>query len=208
MYSALVVDAHPCIRLSVSALLVEQGFGEIVEADNGTDAVRLAGQLEPDLILLEFASPAMGGLEVISRLTRASGVSKVLVLTSEPALRYAMRCMKAGAAGFISKTHDPEELVKALQVVMGGYTFFPDSSHGAGRRHDAWAEDPTLVKSLSARELSILQQLSNGMTNKQIAEALRISNKSVSTYKTRLIAKLRVKSVVSLAEFARRNHLI
>lgn len=208
MYSALVVDAHPCIRLSVRALLVEQGFGEIVEADNGTDAIRLAVQFEPDLILLEFASPAIGGLEVISRLTRTSATSKVLVLTSEPALRYAMRCMKAGAAGFISKTHDPEELVKALRVVMGGYTFFPDSSHGAGRRHDAWAEDPALVKSLSARELSILQQLSSGMTNKQIAEALRISNKSVSTYKTRLIAKLRVKSVVSLAEFARRNHLV
>ncbi|EJM27406.1 response regulator transcription factor [Pseudomonas sp. GM25] len=208
MYSALVVDDHPCIRLSVGRLLVEQGFGAVAEADNGTDAVRLAGELEPDLVLLEFSSPAIGGLEVISRLTRASAASKILVLTSELAVRYSMRCMKAGAAGFLCKTDEPEELVKAVQVVMGGYTFFPDSGHGAKRRHDAWAADPVLVQSLSERELSILQQLSRGMTNKQIADALLISNKTVSTYKTRLIAKLKVRSVVSLAEFARRNHLV
>jgi len=132
----------------------------------------------------------------------------VLVLTSQSAQFYSMRCMKAGAAGYISKTNDLDELVKAIKVVIDGYTFFPNLASSSVRRSDAQATDLELIQSLSDRELTILQQLAKGLSNKEIGEAMLLSNKTVSTYKTRLIEKLNVKSVVYLADFAKRNNLL
>jgi len=116
--------------------------------------------------------------------------------------------MKAGAAGYISKLNDLSELVKAIKAVMGGYTFFPNLASSSVRRSDAETTDLELIQKLSDRELMILQQLSQGLSNKEIADTMLLSNKTVSTYKTRLIEKLNVKSVVYLADFAKRNKLV
>lgn len=208
MYKALVVDDHPFIRSSVKMLLKQEEFEVVAEADNGADAVQLARELEPDLIILDISMPKLDGLEVISRISALKVSSKILVLTSQSALFYSMRCMKAGAAGFISKTNDLDELVKAIKAVMSGYTFFPNLATSSVRRSDVEATDLQLIQSLSDRELTILQQLSNGLSNKEIGDTMLLSNKTVSTYKTRLIEKLNVKSVVYLADFAKRNNLI
>lgn len=208
MYKALVVDDHPFIRSSVKMLLKQEQFEVVAEADNGADAVQMARELEPDLIILDISMPKLDGLEAISRISALGGTSKILVLTSQSALFYSMRCMKAGAAGYISKTNDLGELVKAIKAVMSGYTFFPNLATSSVRRSDVEATDLELIQSLSDRELTILQQLSNGLSNKEIGDAMLLSNKTVSTYKTRLIEKLNVKSVVYLADFAKRNNLI
>lgn len=208
MFKALVVDDHPFIRSSVKMLLKQEQFEVVAEADNGADAVQLAREHSPDLIILDIAMPKLDGLEVISRISALNLKSKILVLTSQSALFYSMRCMKAGAAGYISKTNDLDELVKAIKAVMDGYTFFPNLATSSVRRSDVQATDLELIQSLSDRELTILQQLSNGLTNKEIGDAMLLSNKTISTYKTRLIEKLNVKSVVYLADFAKRNNLI
>ncbi|MGY2214911.1 response regulator transcription factor [Pseudomonas sp. P7758] len=208
MYTALVVDDHPFIRSSVKMLLSQVQFEVVAEADNGADAVQLAREHVPDLIILDIGMPKLDGLEVLNRIASLRLPSKILVFTSQSALFYSMRCMKAGAAGFISKTNDMEEVTKAIKAVMDGYTFFPNLAHSSVRRSDLEATDHDLIQNLSDRELTILQQLSQGLTNKEIGDAMLISNKTVSTYKTRLIEKLNVKSVVYLADFAKRNNLI
>ncbi|MFJ2367239.1 response regulator [Pseudomonas sp. NPDC087697] len=208
MYKAMVVDDHPFIRSSVKTLLEQQHFEVIAEAGNGADAVQLAREHAPDLIILDITMPKLDGLEVISRISALRLPSKILVLTSQAPQFYAMRCMKAGAAGYVSKTEDTGELLKAISAVMGGYTFFPNLSCSSVRRSDVQATDLELIQSLTDRELTILQQLSNGLSNKQIGDAMLLSNKTISTYKTRLIEKLNVKSVVYLADFAKRNNLI
>lgn len=208
MLKAIVVDDHPFIRSSVKMLLKQEQFEVVAEADNGADAVQLAREHAPDLIILDIAMPKLDGLEVISRISALGLSSKILVLTSQSALFYSMRCMKAGAAGYISKTNDLDELTKAIKAVMDGYTFFPNLATSSVRRSDVDATDLELIQSLSDRELAILQQLSNGLSNKEIGEAMLLSNKTVSTYKTRLIEKLKVKSVVYLADFAKRNNLV
>ncbi|RON84949.1 response regulator transcription factor [Pseudomonas fluorescens] len=208
MLKAIVVDDHPFIRSSVKMLLKQEQFEVVAEADNGADAVQLAREHAPDLIILDIAMPKLDGLEVISRISALGLSSKVLVLTSQSALFYSMRCMKAGAAGYISKTNDLDELIKAIKAVMDGYTFFPNLATSSVRRSDVDTTDLELIQSLSDRELTILQQLSNGLSNKEIGEAMLLSNKTVSTYKTRLIEKLKVKSVVYLADFAKRNNLV
>jgi two-component system, NarL family, response regulator EvgA len=208
MLKAIIVDDHPFIRSTVRMLLQQQHFDVVAEADNGADAVQQAREHSPDLLILDIAMPKLDGLEVISRISALKLSCKVLVLTSQPAQVYSMRCMRAGAAGFLSKTNELGELVKAIKIVMDGYTFFPNLNNSSLARIDTQATDQALIQSLSDRELTILQQLASGMSNKEIGDAMLLSNKTVSTYKTRLIEKLNVKSVVYLADFAKRNNLL
>ncbi|MBU4632854.1 response regulator transcription factor [Pseudomonas chlororaphis] len=208
MQKALVVDDHPFIRSTVKMLLKQEGFEIVAETDNGVDAVQLAREHQPELILLDIAMPRMDGLEVLGRITALGLSGKILILTSQSPLYYSARCMKAGAAGYISKVDDLSELVKGIKAVMSGYLYFPNLAVSSVRRSDSEASEQAMIQSLSDRELSILQQLALGMSNKDIGESMLLSSKTVSTYKTRLIEKLNMKSVVYLADFAKRNHLI
>lgn len=208
MYRVLIADDHSLIRSAVRILLENQGFTVVAEAVNGIDTVQLARQHAVDLIVLDITMPGLDGLDVIARI-KASGLAcRILVLTSQSALFYSQRCMKAGAAGFVSKNQDLSELVRAVKVVMDGYTFFPNLAISSVRSGDATLTDLEMIERLSARELSILQQLARGLSNTQIARDMTLSSKTVSTYKARLIEKLNMKSVVYLADFAKRNGLI
>ncbi|WP_438866571.1 response regulator [Pseudomonas sp. L1(2025)] len=208
MRKALVVDDHPFIRSTVKMILAQENFEVMAEACNGADAVQLAREHEPDLIVLDIAMPKLDGLETLSRLVSLDAPVKVLVLTSQAAEFYSMRCMKAGATGYVSKTDDLDELIRAIRMIMSGYTCFPNLSVNTTRRQDLEKTELALIGSLTDRELTILQQLSRGFSNKQIGEELLLSNKTISTYKTRIIEKLELPSLVQLSEFAKRNGLV
>ncbi|CAD5110462.1 response regulator transcription factor [Zestomonas carbonaria] len=208
MPKVLIVDDHPFIRASVKMLLSQEGFDVVAETDNGTDAVRLARDHLPELIVLDIAIPKLDGLKVISRLNGPASAIKVLVLTAQSPEHFSMRCMRAGAAGYVSKSEDLAELGKAVSAIMNGYAYFPNVSVSSVRRSDFVSSETERIASLSDRELLILLQLARGFSNKEIGEAMLLSNKTISTYKARLIEKLRVKSVVGLADLARRNGLI
>ncbi|KQB54202.1 LuxR family transcriptional regulator [Pseudomonas endophytica] len=208
MYSVLIADDHSLIRAAVRMLLENQGFNVVAEAMNGTDTVHLARQHAVDLIILDITMPGLDGLEVIKRI-RACGLKcRILILTSQSSLLYSMRCMKAGAAGYVTKDQELSELIRAVKNIMDGYTFFPNLAISSVRHSDATLSDLELIERLSSRELSILQQLARGASNKQIAQDMILSDKTISTYKSRLIEKLNIKSVVYLADFAKRNGLI
>ncbi|MCU1726769.1 response regulator transcription factor [Pseudomonas sp. 7P_10.2_Bac1] len=208
MFKVLIADDHTLIRTAVRALMENQGYTVVAEAATGIDTVQLARQHAVDLVVLDISMPGLDGLEVIDRI-RVSGLScRILVLTSQSATFYSQRCMRAGAAGFVSKSQDLSELVRAVKTIMDGYTFFPNLAISSVRNSDITLTDMEMIESLSARELSILQQLARGVSNKQIALDMTLSSKTISTYKARLIEKLNMKSVVYLAEFAKRNGLI
>ncbi|MCP1649823.1 response regulator transcription factor [Pseudomonas nitroreducens] len=208
MSKVLVVDDHPFIRAGVKLVLSQEGFEVVGEADNGTDAVQMARELLPELIVLDIAIPRLDGLEVIGRLNGPASAIKVLVLTSQSAEYFSHRCMKAGASGFVSKTGDLSELAKAAKALMDGYTYFPNISVSSVRRTDMDASESDRIALLSDRELLILQQLARGYTNKEIGDAMLLSNKTISTYKSRMIEKLNVKTLVDLTDLARRNGLV
>src|SRR5450830_21449 len=207
MRTALIVDDHPFIRMAIKVLLEKEGFKVVAEADNGVDAVQLARELAPDLIVMDLNIPRLDGLEAIKRLTDLHLSSKLVVLTEQAPEFYSERCMRAGAMGYISKTAELIELRLAIQAVMLNKSFFP-RLEGHVQGQGASVSEPALIDSLSNRELSILRYLARGMKNKDISELMLLSDKTVSTYKTRLIDKLNLKSVVALAEFAKRNQLI
>ncbi|MCF3195392.1 MULTISPECIES: response regulator transcription factor [Pseudomonas] len=204
----LIADDHPLIRSAMKLLLESDGHDVVAEADNGADAVQLARKHNVDLIILDITMPGLDGLEVINRIRVSEVKSRILVVTSQSPLFYSQRCMKAGAAGFITKGQDLTELMRAIKIIMDGYTFFPFLAASSVRSSDANMSDIEMIQNLSARELYILQQLARGLSNKKIAEDMILSSKTISTYKARLIEKLNIKSVVYLAEFAKRNDLI
>lgn len=208
MRKALVVDDHPIVRATVKMVLKQENFEVVAESGNGADAVQQARQMAPDLVVLDISMPKLDGLEVIRRIVDLNLSTRILVLTSlEPGL-YLKRCMNAGAAGFISKIDDLDDLRRAVKVLMSGYTYFPNLNIGSVRRSDAEMNEVRVIENLSDRELVILKHLSQGRSNKEIGDVMLLSNKTISTYKTRLLERFEVTSVVSLAEVAKRNSII
>lgn len=208
MSKVLIVDDHPFIRKTVRYLLKLEGFTDIDEAGNGADAVQKAREGRPALMILDLAIPKLGGLEVISRV-KALGLScKMLVLTAALPEFFSARCMRAGAMGFVAKTGELDELQKAIKAVMSNYSCFPSLPSSSVRRDDLQSTELQLVESLSDRELAVLQMLALGLGNNEIAKQMLLSHKTISTYKTRLKEKMCMSSVVHMAKFAQRNHLI
>lgn len=207
MSRILIVDDHPVIRMAMKMLLEAEGHQIVGDTDNGVDAISLGRELKPDLVILDIGIPRLDGLEVISRLMVLALPLKILVLTGQSASLFALRSMQAGAAGFVCKQGGLAELVTAVNAVASGYSYFPSSAMRPVQQ-GAYSDDVELLGRLSDREVSVLQYLSQGYSNKQISEQMFISNKTVSTYKARLLLKLNGGSLVDLIEFAKRNTLI
>lgn len=206
MNKVLIVDDHPVIRLAVRMLMERHGYDVVAETDNGVAALQLTRQHLPDIVVLDIGIPKLDGLEVIARMASSSPGSKVLVLTSQAPGNFSMRCMQAGAAGYVCKQQELTELLSAIKAVLSGYSYFPNQALHASRGRGGGSETE-MVNRLSAREMTVLQQLARGRSNKEIADSMYLSNKTVSTYKSRLLLKLNARSLVDLIELARRQGL-
>ncbi|QXH55611.1 response regulator transcription factor [Pseudomonas maumuensis] len=207
MNKVLIVDDHPVIRLAVRMLMERHGYEVVAESDNGVDALQLTREYLPDIVILDIGIPKLDGLEVIARMTLASPATKVLVLTSQAPGHFSMRCMQAGAAGYVCKQQELTELLSAIKAVLSGYSYFPNQALHKGRSGTGGATEMEMVERLSGREMMVLQQLARGKSNKEIADSMFLSNKTVSTYKTRLLLKLNARSLVDLIELAQRHGL-
>lgn len=232
MYKALIVDDHPFIRSTVRLLLADAGIKVVGEADNGVQAVHLARTLAPDLIVLDIALPRLDGLNVIRRLSLLGLRSRILVLTSQTGQIYSPRCQRAGAHGYLSKSEEMSELGKACWTLLAGGLHFSQAALDAepvlaptfcevvetsapidteateGAEPAGVCDEKQQLSVLSNREVIVLYELAMGRTNKEIGDQLIISAKTVSTYKSRLLKKLHMRSVVQLAAFAKRTQLI
>lgn len=206
MSKVLIVDDHPAIRLAVRLLFERDGFTIVGEADNGAEALQVARKKSPDLAILDIGIPKIDGLEVIARLKSLKLDTKVLVLTRQNPAQFAPRCLQAGAMGFVSKGK-PLRAAARRQGRAGRLHPLPT---GALRSINQQSRDneTRMLESLSDREMTVLQYLANGNTNKAIAQQLFLSEKTVSTYKSRIMLKLNAHSLAGLIDFARRHELI
>jgi two-component system response regulator EvgA len=208
MHSVVLVDDHPAIRLSVrSALEATSHFRVAAEAADGPSALATIREHQPDLVILDVDLPRLNGLDVIERVTKLQYQTKLLVLSGQQEAIFGARAVKAGANAFISKSEDLERVVQAAYTVLAGYSMFATSvlkaQAGVGD-----GKPGTLIKSLSDRELTVLQYLARGLSNKEIADTLLISNKTISGYKTRIFEKLSISTLVELVDFSRAHHLV
>jgi len=205
--SVLIVDDHPSLRLILRQQLSQMlGVSEIIEAGNGQDAVQAVRQAEPGLVILDIDLPKINGLEAIPRIKLIKPDIRILVISAQDPAVFAPRVKAAGAQGYISKAQELSEIVRAIEAVLAGYSIFPDVAGGSAE--NTGADSSKKIERLSDKEIIVMQMLARGMSNKDIGDALFISNKTVSTYKTRLMAKLEVNSLVELVDFARKHRIV
>ena len=188
-------------------LLENQSYKVIGESDNGVDAMQMIRETRPDLVILDISIPKLDGLEVLSRFQAMAVPLKVLVLTAQSPALFAIRCMHSGAAGYVCKQEDLSELLSAIKAVLSGYNYFPSQAIKPGQDR-ACSHDLELFRKVNDRELMVLQLFAQGRSNKEIAKGMFLSNKTVSTYKKRLMQKLQAESLVDLIDMAKRNALV
>jgi two-component system, NarL family, response regulator EvgA len=207
MNTVFIIDDHPVIRLAIRMLLEHEGYKVVGETDNGCDAIQMVRECLPDLIILDISIPKLDGLEVLCRFNAMNTSMKTLILTAQCPTLFATRCMRSGADGYVCKEGDLSELLSAIRAVLSGYNYFPSQAlNAAGPEGNS--QELELFKAVNDRELMVLQLFAQGRTNKEIAKGMFLSNKTVSTYKKRLMQKLKAKSLVELIELAKRNALV
>ncbi|MFS8977111.1 response regulator transcription factor [Cupriavidus necator] len=204
MATILIVDDHPPVRVVLKTHLSQVlGVTHVLEADNGQAAIEIVRQYAPDVVILDLDIPKINGLEVIPRLKAIHPGIRILVISGQDQNTFAPRARQAGAHGYVSKTQELAEIVRCTESVLAGYTVMPEID----RSKSGHAGEDARLASLSDKELIIMQMLAKGMTNKEIGDTLFISNKTVSTHKTRIMEKLGARSIVDVIDFARRHHI-
>ena len=208
MGSVLIVDDHPVVRLAIRILLEHEGYKIFGETDNGVDALQMVRECEPDLVILDICIPKLDGLELLERLSSMPRSLRILVLTAQSATLFANRCMRAGASGYICKQEDLSELLSAIKAICSGYNYFPSQALQPDRSALGATLELAQFNSLNDRELIVLKLFAMGQSNKEIATGMFLSNKTVSTYKKRIMQKLATTSMNELVDMAKRNELI
>jgi DNA-binding NarL/FixJ family response regulator len=201
----LIADDHPVVRQGLRTFLGVQEDIEVVgEAGDGVEAVAAARALDPDVILLDLKMPGGGGQSALNEL-HATGVrAKVLVLTSVTERAPVLPAVRSGAAGFLYKDIDPQALVQAIRSVHDGNVLLaPEAAEAVLRGKPAERDIGTLTE----RELEVLVQIAYGRSNREIARALVVSEKTVKTHVSNLFSKLGVQDRTQAALYAVRHGL-
>lgn len=191
MTNIIVVDDHPAICFALKAILGKNPDFHIFTANDGVTAMALVREHVPDLVILDIALTKMDGLEILQRMRRHDSTVKVLILSGQNSELYADRVCRAGANGYLSKNEDLSHLPTLCNLILAGYSCFPTFILTRLMASAQPAGDSPLEK-LSDREITVLRYLAAGLTNKEIATRLLLSNKTISTYKMRLLQKLNI----------------
>lgn len=201
MKRIVIVDDHPIIRGTLGAVLhADPELDLIGECGDGEDGLKLIQNERPDLVILDLDLPRLDGLSIIRRIRAQNLKTCILVLSAKSEQVMAGYTRSAGANGYVSKGREISELITALKTILFGYDCFPADTTDALSANG--------LKSLSAREVEVLQHLARGASNRDIASRLFLSDKTVSTYKSRIQEKLGLSSLAALIEFAALHQLI
>jgi DNA-binding NarL/FixJ family response regulator len=202
--SVLIVDDHPVVRQGLRVLLeVQDGIEVAAETGDGPAALALAAEHAPDVILLDLKLPGMDGIAVLGELAAQGSSSRVLVLTSMTEPASATAALRAGAAGVLYKDVDPDALVRAIRAVHDGHFLLAPEAAGSLLRSGSspWGG----LDALTSREREVLAELAHGRSNREIARALHVSEKTVKTHVSSVLAKLGVQDRTQAALVAVRH---
>ncbi len=207
----LLVDDHMVVRAGYKACLsLSDKIGLIYEADRGEAACQLYQHYRPDVVIMDLSMPGIGGLETIRRLINRNPECKILVFSIYNDLIYVSRALKAGAKGYITKTSDPDTLIKAVCRVAAGSNFIDPqlAQQLAIYRSNNYQTEVNSLEILSPREFDIFCLLAQGLTNREAAQKLCLSYKTVCNHATAIKDKLGIKTLAELSLLAVRKGLI
>jgi two-component system invasion response regulator UvrY len=209
MMRILIVDDHAIVRRGLRELLSDEfhrvAFGEASDAQQALEQLR---KKEWDVALLDIALPGKSGLDLLKELKTEWPKLPVLILSAHPEDQFAVRALKAGAGGYMTKESAPEELAKALRKIMAGGRYVSPAL--AEMLALGVTKDLTLTphQTLSDREYEVMSRIASGKTVTEIAEELSLSPKTISTYRTRVLEKLGLKNSAAIVQYVIRNGLV
>ena len=204
-----IVDDHAIVRAGLRQLLADEvDFRVTAEAASGREALDIARSGEVDVLLLDLSMPDQGGVDALAAIRARCPDLPVLILSGFPEAHYATTLLRQGASGYLNKECDPEEIATAIRTVARGRRYITPAV--AERLADAAAGAPPALphEGLSDRELQVFLRLARGETVGQIAEGMHLSVKTVSTYRSRVMDKLKLQTNSDLTYYALKNGLI
>lgn len=205
----LLADDHPVVRAGIRSCLAKHPRIEVVgEAADGKEALALAKQLTPDIVLMDIEMPQMSGLAVTERLTEDLPNTRVVILTMNDNADSIMRMIQAGARGYVLKESPTEELLKAIETVSAGESYF--TAEVARLALNQFVEGSTggAGSQLTDRERDVLILIAEGLSNKEIATRLDVGVRTVETHRERIMRKLNIHSVAGLTKYAITSGLV
>jgi len=211
--SVVIAEDHTVVREGLRAILHSAGDVEVVgEAENGREAVRLVAQKQPDVILLDLMMPLLNGFEATKQITRESPKTKILMLSSYSDPDRVQELLDLGAAGYLVKQSAADELVQAIREVRRGQRFLSPALTKAlappRSRVTSGARVITEREHLTPRELEVLHLIAEGYANKQIADQLGISIKTVEKHRQAVMDKLNIHEIAGLTRYAITKHMV
>ncbi|HEX7182822.1 MAG TPA: response regulator transcription factor [Thermoanaerobaculia bacterium] len=206
----LIADDHPVLRSGLRVLLAADSDLEVIgEAGTGEEALRLAEELRPDVVLLDIGMPGESGIETVRRLKAKLPALKVLFLSMHEEEGMLLEALNAGGDGYLVKRADEAEIVQAIRAVRRGDVYVHPAMTRALLSHAEPAErPPEPVEPLTHREIDVLRLLARGNTNRQIAELLTLSIRTVESHRANLMGKLGLSSRVELVTYAEEHGLL
>ncbi len=208
----LIADDHSIVRRGLRALVQSQSEWEVcAEASNGREALEMIAQLEPDVAIVDIGMPVLNGLETTRKIVESYPRTEVLVLTMHQSDEVVREVLKAGARGYVLKSDADQHLIAAVEMLLQHKPFLtPDVTNTVLTRylnnHDA--PDIEFDTRLTAREREIVQLLSEGRSNKEVAVTLDISTRTVETHRANIMHKLGLDSLGELVRYAIRNKIV
>ena len=210
----LIADDHTIVRKGLCAILEGDKEIEVVgDAENGREAIKKVEQVQPDIVLMDITMPGLNGLETTRQLKKRHPKTKILILTMHDNEEYIFETLRAGASGYLVKRTAPDELISAIHAVNRGESFLSPSIskrviEGYIRVGQSEQEEDEPFEKLTDREREVLQLIAEGRVNREIAELLHISIKTVETHRSHIIEKLNIRNIAELTQYAIRKGLI
>lgn len=208
MIRVLIADDHGIVREGLKRILADDSeIDTVAEASDGAEAVRLVGKHEPDIVLLDISMPNRSGIDVLGDIRARSRGTRILMLSMHPEDQYAIRCLREGADGYLTKESAPELLIGAIRKIhSGGKYVSPDLAEKLVANLNTDLDRPA-HESLSDRELQVLMMIGAGETVSEIAKHLNVSVKTVSTYRARILEKMGMENNAQLMRYVIENDL-
>ena len=209
MYRILIADDHPIVRRGLRQILEENSsVSNVDEAETGREALEKVKKGKFDIILLDISMPGMSGLETLEEIKRLKPSLPVLILTIYPEEEYAVRALKTGASGYLTKKSAPDELITAIRKLARGERYISPSLAEFLATHLTGETEKPHHESLSNREFQVMRMIASGKSLKEIAGDMSLSPKTISTFRTRILQKLDLKSNAELIQYALKHGLM